>query len=84
MLSVNTHEAKTRLSELLAKIENDEETVVICRNGRPIAKLIPLRQAADPLVQDSELKKVIFHEDPALPLDEFEWPHESRLNNDLT
>jgi prevent-host-death family protein len=43
MLSVNTHEAKSRLSELLARVETNQETVVICRNGKPVAELIPWR-----------------------------------------
>jgi prevent-host-death family protein len=71
MISVNTHEAKTRLSELLAKIEVEQETVVICQNGRPVAELIPWQKVMEPLRQDSQLKEVIFHEDPSLPLSEF-------------
>ncbi|MBF0275817.1 MAG: type II toxin-antitoxin system Phd/YefM family antitoxin, partial [Nitrospinae bacterium] len=39
MITVNTHEAKTRLSELLTKIEQTKETVLICRNGSPVAEL---------------------------------------------
>lgn len=38
---VNTHEAKTRLSSLLAAVERGEE-VVIARNNQPIAKLVPV------------------------------------------
>jgi antitoxin (DNA-binding transcriptional repressor) of toxin-antitoxin stability system len=34
----NIFEAKQRLSELLRRIEAGEE-IVICRNGRPIARL---------------------------------------------
>ena len=41
MIKVNTHEAKTRLSALLADVENKGEHVVICRNGKPIAELRP-------------------------------------------
>jgi antitoxin (DNA-binding transcriptional repressor) of toxin-antitoxin stability system len=78
MLSVNTHEVKTRLSELLAKIETEQETIIICRNGNPVAGLIPWQKIIDPLLQDNELKEVIFHEDPALPLDESEWPDNYR------
>ncbi len=37
---VNTHEAKSRLSELIRLVE-DGADVVIARNGRPAAKLIP-------------------------------------------
>ena len=44
MLEVNTHEAKTRLSELLAKAEAGE-TVIICRNGQKVAHLKGLDKA---------------------------------------
>lgn len=40
---VNTHEAKTRLSELLRRVEAGEE-IIIGRGGRPIAKLTPIRK----------------------------------------
>jgi prevent-host-death family protein len=44
-LQVNVHEAKTQLSKLLAKVEQGEE-VVIARDGKPIAKLVPFRAPA--------------------------------------
>lgn len=37
---VNTHEAKSRLSELIRLAEAGNE-VIVARNGRPVAKLIP-------------------------------------------
>lgn len=37
---VNVYEAKTRLSKLLERVEAGEE-IVIARNGRPIARLVP-------------------------------------------
>ncbi|MEM9713883.1 MAG: type II toxin-antitoxin system prevent-host-death family antitoxin [Actinomycetota bacterium] len=37
---VNTHEAKSRLSELIRLAEGGDE-VIVARNGRPVAKLIP-------------------------------------------
>lgn len=40
---VNVHEAKTHLSRLLVQAENGEE-VVIARNGKPIARLSPVRK----------------------------------------
>ncbi len=40
-LTVNIGEAKTRLSELLVKVEAGEE-VVIARGGQPIARLSPV------------------------------------------
>ena len=40
MVTVNIHEAKTHLSRLLAQMERGED-VVIARNGKPVAKLVP-------------------------------------------
>ena len=40
MNKVNVHEAKTKLSELLKKVEAGEE-VVIARAGKPVARLVP-------------------------------------------
>ncbi|MBF0546841.1 MAG: type II toxin-antitoxin system prevent-host-death family antitoxin [Candidatus Riflebacteria bacterium] len=74
MISVNTHEAKTRLSELLSRVESNQETVVICRNGTPVAELIPWGKTKNPLLTSPKLKKVKFFEDPSLPLSENEWP----------
>jgi prevent-host-death family protein len=39
--SVNIHEAKTQLSQLLKRVEAGEE-VIIAKSGRPVAKLSPL------------------------------------------
>ena len=43
-MQVNVHEAKTSLSKLLADAERGEE-VVIARNGVPVVRLVPIRQA---------------------------------------
>ena len=40
---VNVHQAKTHLSRLLAQVESGEE-VIIARNGKPIARLAPIRK----------------------------------------
>ncbi len=45
MKSVSTHEAKTNLSQLLARVEAGEE-IVICRRGHPTARLVPIIQAS--------------------------------------
>jgi antitoxin (DNA-binding transcriptional repressor) of toxin-antitoxin stability system len=46
MLAVNMFEAKTQLSKLVEFIELKQETeIVIARNGRAIAKLVPLDQS---------------------------------------
>ena len=38
---VNVQDAKTRLSELLARVERGEE-IIIARGGKPVARLSPL------------------------------------------
>lgn len=43
MKTVNIHEAKTHLSQLLAEVERGQE-VVIARAGEPIARLLPFRR----------------------------------------
>ena len=78
MLSVNTHEAKTRLSALLARVEEHGERIMICRNGKPIAELGPIEVVNDPLVVDPELADVVFVEDPTAPLDGDDWPEDQR------
>ena len=37
---VNVHQAKTQLSKLLAEVERGTE-VIVARNGRPVANLVP-------------------------------------------
>ena len=39
---VNTHHAKTHLSQLLERVENGEE-IIIARAGKPVARLTGLR-----------------------------------------
>ncbi len=43
MTEVNIHEAKTRLSQLLLRVAAGEE-IVIARAGKPVAKLVPIRE----------------------------------------
>lgn len=74
MVVVNTHEAKTRLSALLAAVEERGECVRICRNGKPIAELRPVPAAKDPLRQNPRLAGVEFLEDPTAPLAAEDWP----------
>ncbi|MGH7755654.1 MAG: type II toxin-antitoxin system Phd/YefM family antitoxin, partial [Vulcanimicrobiaceae bacterium] len=51
MVTVNVHEAKTRLSALLAAVERGED-VVIARAGKPVARLLPFRERGRPLGMD--------------------------------
>lgn len=75
MIIVNTHEAKTQLSALLRRIELYHETVRLCRNGVPIADIVPVKKAVDPMKTHMSLRKgakILY--DPTEPLNEDEWP----------
>ncbi|MEO7859182.1 MAG: type II toxin-antitoxin system prevent-host-death family antitoxin [Nitrospirales bacterium] len=44
-MQVNVHQAKTQLSRLLELVE-EGETVIIARNGQPVAELVSARRKA--------------------------------------
>jgi prevent-host-death family protein len=44
MAAVGAYEAKTRLAELLDRVEQGER-IVITRHGRPVAQLVPMEEA---------------------------------------
>ncbi|MBO0877083.1 MAG: type II toxin-antitoxin system Phd/YefM family antitoxin [Pseudonocardia sp.] len=44
---VNVYEAKSQLSKLLEQVEAGDE-IIIARNGRPIARLVPLQRRTSP------------------------------------
>lgn len=46
-MQVNVHEAKTHLSKLLERVQEGEE-IVIGRSGKPVAKLVPYKEARGP------------------------------------
>jgi prevent-host-death family protein len=75
MKRCNTHEAKTRLSELLADVETRGEVILICRNGKPVAELRPVTAPKkSPLVKSARLGGMRLVEDPSLPLAAEDWP----------
>ena len=79
MITVNIHEAKTRLSALLREIEDDNETVLICRAGKPVAELQrpKVRNTVDPMKMHPELMGKILY-DPTEALVEKDWPEGNR------
>jgi prevent-host-death family protein len=70
----NIYEAKSQLSKLIAQVEETGEPYVICRNGKPVADLVPHRQVRDPLTPDPELRGARFTGDPVAGLSEQDWP----------
>ena len=42
MTKLNIHEAKTHLSRYLVKVQQEGETILLCKNGIPVAQITPL------------------------------------------
>lgn len=59
---VNTHEAKSRLSELIREAEHGVE-VIVARGGDPVAKIIPWPPARAVRVPGGWAGRVSFHGD---------------------
>jgi antitoxin (DNA-binding transcriptional repressor) of toxin-antitoxin stability system len=77
MKTVNVHEAKTNFSSLLATLEADSETIVICRNGEPVADLVPHKRV-NRIKAHSVLRKIKIGYDPVESLSHDEWPEAAR------
>jgi len=82
MITVNMHEAKSRLSELVKAVENSNETVILCRDGRQVAEIRRItrrRTALRDLTPDPLLRvELAPGYNPAEPLSSQEWPAELR------
>jgi antitoxin (DNA-binding transcriptional repressor) of toxin-antitoxin stability system len=81
MITVNMHEAKTRLSELVKAVEERNETVVLCRDGREVAEIrrrVKRRRVRD-LTPDRRFRvEWAAGYRPTEPLTEDEWPEALR------
>ena len=77
MKTVNVHEAKTNFSSLLAKVEANGAAIVICRNGQPVADLVP-HKPKDRIKPHPVLSKIKIKYDPVEPAPEDEWPKRFR------
>jgi antitoxin (DNA-binding transcriptional repressor) of toxin-antitoxin stability system len=81
MITVNMHEAKTRLSELVKAVEERDETVVLCRDGHEVAEIRRRvkRRALRNLRPDPRFRvELAPGYDPAEPLSDEEWPETTR------
>ena len=71
MDTVNIHQAKTHLSQLLARVESGEE-ITIANRGVPVAKLVPIDNKLDrrnSMGSDRELFQVPADFNSSLPAD---------------
>lgn len=56
--SISIADAKARLSELVSRAESGE-SILITRHGQPAAKLVPVREAKQPLRSMAAFRKTI-------------------------
>jgi prevent-host-death family protein len=66
---VNIHEAKTRLSQLLARVQKGEE-IIIAKAGVPVARLVSVNNNPTARVPGSAKSKIIITADFDAPLPE--------------
>lgn len=78
MVTVNLYQAKAQFSRLVSAVEKGER-IVVCRNGIPVADLVPhasiLSKKLDP---DPLFAGARFLGDPAAPLEAGDWPENLR------
>lgn len=72
MQTLNVHEAKTKLSAVLLEVEQKGESFIICRNGKPVAKIVP-HTPPQRLSYHPVLSKIKVKYDPTEELSSEEW-----------
>ncbi len=77
MKTLSMQEAETQFAFFLMEIEQKGETFVICRNGKPVAALVPYRRKSR-LTPHPVISRITLHYDPTEPLTQDEWPVEER------
>jgi prevent-host-death family protein len=71
MAIFNIHETKTHFSRLIERVMNGEE-IIIARAGKPIARILPIRNDVSPRIPGLDKGKITIQPDFDAPLDEFE------------
>jgi antitoxin (DNA-binding transcriptional repressor) of toxin-antitoxin stability system len=71
-------EAETKISSLLSDIEKNGKSFTICRNGKPVAELIPYRKPSR-LAYHPVLTRIQIHYDPTEDLSKDEWGESTRI-----
>jgi prevent-host-death family protein len=69
-MQVNMHDAKSKLSELVAAAESWQE-VIIARNGQPAVRLVAVRVEHPPVRLGALEGQIELAEDFDAPLDDF-------------
>ncbi len=69
MAVVNVHDAKTHFSRLLSRVESGEE-IIIAKAGKPVARVIPLKEKKGKRVPGSAKGRLKVEESFLEPLPE--------------
>jgi prevent-host-death family protein len=78
MVTVNLYQAKAQFSRLVSAVEKGER-IVVCRNGIPVADLVPHASIpSNKLDPDTLFAGARFLGDPAPPLEAGDWPENLR------
>ena len=82
-MRINVHKAKTHLSQILMQVETGGESVILCRNGKPVAEVIPFKpRKRDPLKMHAELSKGMkINYNPVDPLLKLTCVHEKSIHD---
>jgi prevent-host-death family protein len=71
------YETKAHFSAILSDVESGELTVVVCRHGVPVARILPYEEEVGDILRPSpRLKGACFLGDPTAPLNTEDWPEE--------
>ena len=60
--TINVYEAKTHLSQLISRVESGEE-LTLSRNGRPVARIVPLTWRAIVRKPGVWKGRIVIHDD---------------------
>jgi antitoxin (DNA-binding transcriptional repressor) of toxin-antitoxin stability system len=72
MHKVSAEEIEAKFAKFLAAVEAGD-TIVVCRDSKPVAELKPVFQTGSRLRTNPALGPVVFHDDPMKPLDPGDW-----------
>lgn len=79
MIYVNLCQAKAQFLRLVSAVEKQGERIILCRNGIPVADLVPHASIpSNKLDPDTLFAGARFLGDPAPPLEAGDWPENLR------
>jgi prevent-host-death family protein len=70
---VNVNEAKANFATLIAAVKNNGESYIICRNGKPVADLVP-HKLKNRIKPHPLLSRIKIKYNPAESAPEGDWP----------